>query len=343
MNCTPHRAHLTRATHAYFSRVAQAQDVWVVLCLVISWKNHSISSMFRGTLLDTPFSSPFSTPFPTLALSPMTTPSQLYPSASSTSARTQGGCLFGRLAEQAPLTGCLTESVWTHITKSNMLTPKTNSQTCWRKAISPVMSESSSPFVQHHELFDVLSQPFQSNLNLQPSNHVEEADTGRKTGEEERVWRNRNQWWDQCRRLPIGLQQHWVRVHQTALGHSEHRVRIQTVLVRGERLREVWMKPQHRVLKCGTRMQTRLPALENPWRKRQRELLVQRYLTTTSRYPILPSWERLFTCTTEIESSSRGRNAWHRRQRNDLVNLYVSNDEGGSPCWTRLPRESAYN
>ena len=39
--------------------------------------------------------------------------------------------------------------------------------------------ESSSPFVQHHEFFDVLLQPFHS--KKQPSNHVKEADAGRKT------------------------------------------------------------------------------------------------------------------------------------------------------------------
>ena len=60
--------------------------------------------MFRGTLLGALFSSPFTTPFPALAPSPMTTLSLLYPSASSTTATQQGVLLFGRLAEQSPLT-----------------------------------------------------------------------------------------------------------------------------------------------------------------------------------------------------------------------------------------------
>ena len=61
--------------------------------------------MFRGTLLDALFSSsPFSAPFPTLAPSPMTTPSLLCTSASSTTAPPQGGLLFGCLAEQSHFT-----------------------------------------------------------------------------------------------------------------------------------------------------------------------------------------------------------------------------------------------
>ena len=42
-----------------------------------------------------------------------------------------------------------------------MLTPETNSLTCWPKRVSHVMSESSSSFVQHYEFLDVLLQPFQ--------------------------------------------------------------------------------------------------------------------------------------------------------------------------------------
>ena len=36
--------------------------------------------------------------------------------------------------------GCLTESTWSPKSKSNTLIPKTNSQTCWRKAMSFVMN-----------------------------------------------------------------------------------------------------------------------------------------------------------------------------------------------------------
>ncbi len=36
--------------------------------------------------------------------------------------------------------GCLTESIWTPRSKSNMLTPKTNSLTCWPQEISHVMN-----------------------------------------------------------------------------------------------------------------------------------------------------------------------------------------------------------
>ena len=45
------------------------------------------------------------------------------------------------------------------------------------------------------------------------------------------------------------------------------------------------MKTQHRVPKCGIRMQTRSPVGGDPWRKRQRKQVVQSYLTTTLRYP----------------------------------------------------------
>ena len=93
VNRTPHRAQLTRTTHASFSRVHVAQDVGFVSCLVFL-KSHSISSMFRGTLLEAFFTSSFSTPFPTLAPSAMTAPSLLCPSTSSTAATPQGGFFF---------------------------------------------------------------------------------------------------------------------------------------------------------------------------------------------------------------------------------------------------------
>ena len=103
VNSTPHRARLTRATHTYVL-VCTWLKMLGSCCSLVFLKNHSVSSMFHGTLLDAPFSPPFSTPFPTLAPNPMTTPSLLYPSASSTAATLQGGLLSGRLAEQSPLT-----------------------------------------------------------------------------------------------------------------------------------------------------------------------------------------------------------------------------------------------
>ena len=42
------------------------------------------------------------------------------------------------------------------------------------------------------------------------------------------VWvRNRNQSWVWCRRLSLGPQLHWVRVHLTHQGHSNHKVRFE--------------------------------------------------------------------------------------------------------------------
>ena len=62
-------------------------------------KSHSI--LCHRTLLDLHFFSLFST----LALGSSTSPSQLYPSTSPSTATLQGGLCFGRLAEQYPLTG----------------------------------------------------------------------------------------------------------------------------------------------------------------------------------------------------------------------------------------------
>ena len=62
--------------------------------------------------------------------------------------------------------------------------------------------------------------------------------------------------------VPIGLQ-HRVRVH-VAQRHSEHKACFQT--------ESAWRKTvaeQHRVLKCGMRIQTRTPSWRNPLRKRQ--------------------------------------------------------------------------
>ena len=66
---TLHRADLSRATHAFFSRrVHVAQDRGILLHAVcVLLKNHSISSVFHRALLDPQLSSPFSTSFPTRA------------------------------------------------------------------------------------------------------------------------------------------------------------------------------------------------------------------------------------------------------------------------------------
>ena len=61
--------------------------------------------MFRGILLDTQFFSPFSTPCPTLAPSPTTTPSLLYPSRVHPLPLCKESCAASDWAEQSPLTG----------------------------------------------------------------------------------------------------------------------------------------------------------------------------------------------------------------------------------------------
>ena len=49
------------------------------------------------------------------------------------------------------------------LTKTNMLTPTTKSQTCWPKILSFVISGITFSCVSQHESFDVFLQPFQSN------------------------------------------------------------------------------------------------------------------------------------------------------------------------------------
>ena len=97
---TSHDAHVTHTN--IFSCVAEVltrlKDTWIVSVRAF------FEVMFPGTLLDALFTSPFSIAFPALAPSPLTTPSLLFPSTSSTPASPLGGMLFGRLAEQSPLT-----------------------------------------------------------------------------------------------------------------------------------------------------------------------------------------------------------------------------------------------
>ena len=103
VDSTPHRAHLTRATHAFFSCARGSRLKMIELCCsLVFLKSHSISSMFHRTLRDPQLAPHFSIPFPTRAPSPTTSPSLLYPSASPSTATLQGGFCFGRLAEQSP-------------------------------------------------------------------------------------------------------------------------------------------------------------------------------------------------------------------------------------------------
>ena len=83
----------------------EQHTAWLKCCVLSFLKAIPSHPCFVARCLDGPFPVTFSTPFPTLAPSPMTTPSLLHPSASSTTATPQGGLLFGRLAEQSPLTG----------------------------------------------------------------------------------------------------------------------------------------------------------------------------------------------------------------------------------------------
>ena len=55
-----------------------------------------------------------------------------------------------------------------------------------------------------------------------------------------------------------------------------------------------------------------------------------------------PSWESLIKCTTKTLSSIGRRYGWHRRQRDDPWDIYVTDCQSCGAFWTRLSRESVY-
>ena len=113
---TAPRAFNTCQTRIFFSCARGPRCVSCILSCLSQKSVHRIHVSWHDAL----FTTPFSTPFPTLAPSPMTTPSLLYPSRSSTAAAPQGGFFFGRLAEQSPLTGSEPKTL---IEVSSELTP----------------------------------------------------------------------------------------------------------------------------------------------------------------------------------------------------------------------------
>ena len=200
---------------------------------------------------------------------------------------------------------------------------KPNRRPIDERQFHPWWVKSSSSCVQHHEFFRC------SLAAISVQSTFEEDKAGRKT------WRKgtcggeiEEQWWVWCRSLPITLQQHWVRVHLTARGHSEDNTRIQSELVRLDSLRKVRMKTSHRILKCGIRIQIRSPVRGD----RQRIPLVQDCLSKVC----WPTWECLLECTTKTWSSTGRRYARDRRQRDDLGDIHVRDNEGGSTSWTTL-------
>ena len=170
---TSHDAHVTH-THI-FSCVAQVptrlKDTWIVSVCAF------FEVMFHGTLHDAPFTSPWSIPFPTLAPSPMTTPSLLFPSTSSIPASPQGGMLLGRLAEQSPLTRtvlCIfedNETVTQHMNKCRSPTVhhEARSHRVDSEGFSFVRSSGSDQRRQHSTTTFILSNLSVSSAILKPS------------------------------------------------------------------------------------------------------------------------------------------------------------------------------
>ena len=110
-NRKPHREYLARATCMFFSLTL---DTLPKHMRWLKYELYCALSFLKVTPSHPCFTAPclmHSCPqsslhfFPTLAPSPMTTPSLLHPSTSSSPATPPGGLCFDRLAKQSPLTG----------------------------------------------------------------------------------------------------------------------------------------------------------------------------------------------------------------------------------------------
>ena len=128
-----------------------------------------------------------------------------------------------------------------------MLTPKTNSQTYWQRAISHVMNEI---------IFSICSISSCSVLQTAPKRCPKECN---KDQEKRELLHIRSQRWTWSRILRQALRQLRVRVHQVARRYSEHpvsKVRISWHRVQGNLPLEVQIKmTQRQVLKCGSQVQ----------------------------------------------------------------------------------------
>ena len=210
----------------------------------------------------------------------------------------------------------------------------TNLLTCWPKVIHPWWVETSSSFAQHHEFLDVFLQPI--SVELTARKIVEESGAGRKT------WRrgtcgceietNDEFSVEDCQPVSnSGFECIW-QPGDTRSTQFEFR----PYRYGGDPLRKVWMKTQHRVLKCGIQMRTRSPVQRDPWRKRQRKPLVQSYLTSTLRYQgamlvilrkSIQMYDRNWVvlkevmCLTLTSTRWSGESLCHRQRRRAAVHL----------------------
>ena len=141
------------------------------------------------------------------------------------------------------LIGYLTESTWTPKSKSNMLIPKTNSQTYSQMAMLHVTSGT---------IFSICSISAFSAQQPALDRCRKECN---KEQEKRELWQNRSRRWTWSRVLRQALPQRRARVHPVAWRYSKHpvwKVRISWHNVPGNHPPGVQVKmTQRQVLKCG--------------------------------------------------------------------------------------------
>ena len=133
---------------------------------------------------------------------------------------------------ESRLIGNLTESTWTPKSKSNMLILRTNLPISWQKAISPVKSGTTFSVCSTSWTIHSLHPAFSAQPALPTP--CRKGWYSKKDQEKTNRWlQNRKQCGIWYRRLSIGLQQRWSRVHVTARGHSKQKVQIWISPVQG--------------------------------------------------------------------------------------------------------------
>ena len=109
--------------------------------------------------------------------------------------------------------GCSIESIWTPRSKSNTLTPKTNSQTYWPREISHVMNEI---------IFCVCLTLAISVLPMVPNRCRKER---KKIQVKKESQQNRSRWWIWSRDAANGLLMCYLQLHQKAWGKPDMKVK----------------------------------------------------------------------------------------------------------------------
>ena len=112
------------------------------------------------------------------------------------------------------LIGYLVESIWTPRSKSNTLTPKSNSQTCWLREISHVMNG-----IIFNVCLTIAISVLQSVLKWCRKEH-------KKIQVKKESQQNRNQWWNWSRDAAKGLHQLYLLLHQKAQWKPNTKVKL---------------------------------------------------------------------------------------------------------------------